>query len=40
MKSHAAKAKHECPEITSSFVVTLKLNKTDNGWSRWRGIGQ
>jgi len=31
MKSHTAKAEPDCPEITHSFVVPLKLNKTDNG---------
>jgi hypothetical protein len=31
---------HVYPKYDCSFVVPLKLNKTDNGWSRRRGISQ
>jgi hypothetical protein len=31
---------HGCPKCDCSFVVRLKLIKTDNGWSRRRGISE
>jgi len=33
-------ASDECPKYDCSFVVSVKVNEIDNGWSRRRGIGQ